>query len=865
MVRRRTPIDILTEARDQLRLDRVTTDGGDLDHQIELCQIMWWIRHLALGAGLVLVADGRPLTATALAACFGLHRFSRRGTDGAAGTALADGVLLIAFAALGLEPWLVLVWVISGLGWAATFRPVAALSSYLLLVGGVGVLVVRGDLPGPAVSLAVFCIGSFLLLLRAVRLNIGGRAAEAQQQRINDTVDVVLWEEIPGLDGAKRVSGAAERLLGYPAHHWARPGFWRSLLHEDDAATLDQRIRPHVEARRDHAVTMRLRHADGSWRWIESRVSSNRDRHGNHRSFVGVMIDRTDQREAEAEALRFGEMVASSPIGQLLLARGDSGMLVLAANQTSRSILGPALHAVEEGAGELPGDLQTLVGRIAEDGETRMIEFRAPDERIFQVTGRCIERTMISLDFLDITERVTAAARLEVEANRDALTGLANRRNFTERLARELADASASTALLQIDLDNFKEINDALGHETGDEVLRVVAGRMLSAVRDGGHVARLGGDEFGVILPGTDAATAEEVCQRVLDSLRQPLVHAELMLRVDASIGLAVAPDQTSDHVELARHADIAMYHAKRRGGGWSRYDKRYDRASTDRLAMVGELGRAIAEGELCLHHQPFVEPATGQVRGAEALVRWQHPQRGLIPPGDFIELAEISGQIDALTQWVVERALAENAGRGLEFVSLNLSARNLLNDQLVDSMAAAIETIGSDCGVVVVEITESTIIEDFDQAVRVLESLRSLGIQVWIDDFGTGHSSLARLTALPIDGVKIDRAFIDASTRSREGRIVLENLIEMVHELGLRSIAEGIETAEQLDVVRSLGCDLAQGFHLAEPAPYPIASALPDPLTADQGPWRSIGPDPTMTSWGTADAANMTPVTAGS
>jgi diguanylate cyclase (GGDEF)-like protein/PAS domain S-box-containing protein len=824
-VPRRALYDILSSTRDQLRLDRVTAGGRDLDLQIELCQIMWWIRHLSLSTGLVFVADGRPLTATALAAGFGIHRFSRRGTDGAAATAIVDGALLIVFAALGLEPWIVLVWVITGLGWAATFRPLQALSTYVLLICGVGVLVLRDDLPGPVVSLAAFCVGSFLLLLRAVRLNIGGRAAEAQQQRINDTVDVMLWEEIPGVDGAKRVSGAAERLLGYPAAHWARPGFWRSLLHEDDAATIDQRIRPHVEARRDHAITMRLRHADGTWRWIESRVSSNRDRHGNHQSFVGVMIDRTDQREAEAEALRFGGMVASSPIGHLLLARGESGMRVLAANKASRTILGHALVAVEEGTGGLPPELQTVVGHIAEDGETRMVEFRASDERIFQVTGRCIERTMISLDFLDITERVTAAARLEVEANRDALTGLANRRNFTERLARELADASACTSLLQIDLDNFKEINDALGHETGDEVLRVVAGRMLSAVRDGGHVARLGGDEFGVILPGTDAGAAEEVCQRILDSLRQPLVHAELMLRVDASIGLAVAPDQTSDHVQLARHADIAMYQAKRRGGGWSRYDKRYDRASTDRLIMVGELDRAITEGELCLHHQPFVDPATGEIRGAEALVRWEHPQRGLIPPGDFIELAEISGQIDALTRWVVEHALADNAGRGLEFVSLNLSARNLLNDDLVDSMAAAIDAVGRDCGVIVVEITESTIIEDFDQAVRVLESLRALGIQVWIDDFGTGHSSLARLTALPVDGVKIDRAFIDNSTRSREGRIVLENLIEMVHQLGLRSIAEGIETAEQLEVVRSLGCDLAQGFHLAQPAPYACAT----------------------------------------
>jgi diguanylate cyclase (GGDEF)-like protein len=452
-------------------------------------------------------------------------------------------------------------------------------------------------------------------------------------------------------------------------------------------------------------------------------------------------------------------------------------------------------------------------------------EFDGADGRVYEAALRRIDAHTCSIDFLDVTERVESGRRLHAQARQDHLTGLPNRRALVEAIEERLGDpARPSGSLLLIDLDEFKEINDALGHETGDRLLCSIGARIVNCVGDGGLVGRLGGDEFAVLLRTAEGPASVRVAEKIAEVVNAPVVLGDLRLRVRASIGVADHPSDADAVTELLRCADVAMYRAKRRSTSVERYDRRRDGADTGHLALVADLEQAIADGQLLLHHQPLIETATGAVVGTEVLTRWQHPTRGLLAPDLFIELAEMSGQMKQLTRWVIRRALQDlvdlgEAGRDLE-VSVNLSVRNLYEDDLVDWLAGQLTSSGIDPARLVVEITESTAMDDQGTAVEVIGRLRSLGVRTWIDDFGTGHSSFARLRDIPAHGVKIDRAFVAAAATSETDRIVLRSIVELVRSLGLQSIAEGIEDEASLASLRDLGCDLAQGFHIARPMP---------------------------------------------
>jgi diguanylate cyclase (GGDEF)-like protein len=426
------------------------------------------------------------------------------------------------------------------------------------------------------------------------------------------------------------------------------------------------------------------------------------------------------------------------------------------------------------------------------------------------------------------------------EATHDSLTGLPNRSSLTRRLAASFAAGADRRAhhegVLFIDVDDFKDVNDTLGHEGGDALLVELASRLNACVRPSDLVARLGGDEFAIVVTEDDAgSTSSGVAERILAAMQQPFLVGDVSLVVSVSIGLAVRRPDVDSATELLRRADFAMYMAK--GGGKGRY-QRFDAAMHDtmvsRSALKTDLATAVASGELRLEYQPVADLRTGEVLGLEALVRWQHPTLGLLPPADFITLAEETGDIEAIGCWVLETATRQVAGWRVTmdhcsrlWVAVNLSLYQLPNPRSL----AAIQRILSDPLVraenVILEVTETALASDVDGGIAKLDSLKSLGVRLAIDDFGTGFSSLSTLASLPIDILKIDRAFVSGNASGSPSVPMLEGILGLAQKLSLAVIAEGIEDPEQLDLLRDLGCFTGQGYLLARPAPASVVEAL--------------------------------------
>ena len=412
----------------------------------------------------------------------------------------------------------------------------------------------------------------------------------------------------------------------------------------------------------------------------------------------------------------------------------------------------------------------------------------------------------------------TAAVTLEKEhqAMHDSLTGLPNRSMFNQRVA-DAARGGGRAALLLIDLDRFKDVNDTLGHHIGDLVLRQLGPRLAAIVGAPHTVARLGGDEFGVVLLGADEATAVAVAEEIVEALRQPIDLGIVNLDLGASIGIALCPDQAPEADLLVQRADIAMYAAKERGRDWMTYAAELDHTSPLQLTLVSELRQALEEGQLLLHYQPKVSVATGAVAGVEALVRWEHPKRGLVPPDDFIPVAEQTGLVRPLTEFVLDRALEQcqrwnRLGYPLA-VAVNVSARVLHDMDLPSLVARLLRAHRVDQGQLVLEITESSIMVDPVKARATLVELRELGVEVALDDYGTGHSSLAHLKQLPISEIKIDKSFITHMVEDSSDAVIAGSTIDLGRRLGLRVVAEGVETTDSWVQLKELGCDMAQGY----------------------------------------------------
>lgn len=430
----------------------------------------------------------------------------------------------------------------------------------------------------------------------------------------------------------------------------------------------------------------------------------------------------------------------------------------------------------------------------------------------------------------------------------DSLTGLPNRRMLAERMRRTILEANETgsrVGLMLLDIDRFKDINDSLGHDRGDELLEQVAERLRGALRDDDIVARLGGDEFAILLPDVrSVANAEHLARRVRGLFVPPFMLGELPLHVDTSVGVACLPDHATDPSSLMRTADVAMYAAKHHRTGVSVYSADEDDSSPARLVLLGDLHRALTPGpdgerELRMHYQPKIELATGRTVGLEALMRWVHPTRGVLPPTTFIPLAEQSGLIHdvtryALTECVTQLAAWRADGRATP-VAVNLSAHDVTTPAVVELIEALLEEHAVPPDLLEVEITETALVADPSRVVPVLERLGALGVRVAIDDFGIGNTSISQLRDLPVDELKIDRLFVsDLGADGREGsEVVVQAMVDLAHSFDLRVVAEGVEDEATAVILRRLGVDQAQGFLYSQAVPagdLPLTRSVPRP-----------------------------------
>src|SRR4051812_35331847 len=468
-------------------------------------------------------------------------------------------------------------------------------------------------------------------------------------------------------------------------------------------------------------------------------------------------------------------------------------------------------------------DEEAVLGVLYVEGRLDDVStFSEDDVRLLETLAN---HALVSIDRIDLVERLRqTAAEQTHQATHDHLTGLPNRRALSAAVNEALRASEAPVSVVLIDLDRFKEINDTLGHHMGDEVLRDVGGRLAGAMPDGATTARLGGDEFAVVLTGLTRDAAAEEANRLLASLVDPFAVGGLHLDVTGTAGVAVSPEDGTDANTLLQRADVAMYDAKDRHAGVALYSPDRDEYSPGRLALVGELRNAIESRSLTLVYQPKATLSSGRVTGVEALVRWPHATHGMIPPDDFIPLAERTGLIRALTQVVLEEALRQTArwnATGLRLhMSVNISARNLTDESLPDLVRDALSSTGVRPEQLILEVTEGSIMSDPDGSIELLHRLKGVGVQLSIDDFGTGYSSLAYLKRLPVDEVKIDKSFVMTLPRDQKDATIVGSTIDLGHRLGFRVVAEGVETEAALRFLDGASCDVAQGYLLSRPVP---------------------------------------------
>jgi diguanylate cyclase (GGDEF)-like protein len=610
---------------------------------------------------------------------------------------------------------------------------------------------------------------------------------------------------------------------------------------------------------------------------------------------VGTVVERVVTDAATAEAARSGQLLA--PIGdegmtERSLTDGLTPAQVAHLDRSSRTeqdgqlrnllVYAPDGKVLYDSKGDLEGKVPPVGDELAEafEGETAaevendaraehpelgsLLEVYVPLE-LTSADGRHAVLE-VYLSYAPTLERAASATRLirlvllaglallwglmwllSVSVNRtlrrqsalnehlalhDSLTGLPNRRHLTAR-AQSLVDSSTTGALVLLDLDRFKEVNDALGHAFGDELLKQVADRLRGAARDTDVVARFGGDEFALLAGDVgDAEDGRAIAGRVADAFIEPFRVGGVLLGVEASAGVALLAE-SCDVDTLLQHADVAMYQAKRGRTRIAVYDPASDGNSLERLSMLTELRAAVADGDAGLHlvYQPTVDLRTGVVVGVEALLRWDRPNGTSAQPAEFIPLAEGTGLIRPLTEHVLHLALAQARrwlDEGVELpIAVNLSARNLLEADLPDRISAALFEHGVPSRLLALEITESAVVEDPVRAEEVVRALVELGIRVAIDDFGTGYSSMAALTRLPLECLKIDRSFVMDLDEDGPGTTIVTASIRLAHDLGMRVVAEGVETTRQLDRLRELGCDVVQGYLLARPMPATDAAEL--------------------------------------
>jgi len=650
----------------------------------------------------------------------------------------------------------------------------------------------------------------------------------------------------------------AERLFGWTQDELI--GEYAPIIPEGDPDTLESRM---AELRRgEHRFSFEAvrQHKDGTLIDVSISSAPIRDAQGEITGSMAMYLDIRETKRASA-LLREAEHTLRTLVEQSPSVLYRTG----AVNTTEVLYMSPQIatltgRSVEEVAnagkqwydiGIHPDDAALLRRAHIESratGQSFKIEYRIvrPDGSTIWVQDECQlirdatgEPVYWQGLIIDISHRKELEAELRHQAFHDALTGLPNRSLLLDRCSWAMATArrvGSPPAILFLDLDNFKIINDSLGHNQGDAVLIAVAERLTNVLRDVDTISRFGGDEFAILLNNVDdIVDAIAVAERVRVALEQPIVHGHRQVTVTTSIGIALADESVETPDDLLRRSDIAMYRAKLDGRNRiAVFDAALHEAALRRLELETGLRRAVRDQQFVVHYQPKVQLATGNITGFEALVRWNHPEEGLVSPGEFIPIAEESGLIVPIGRWVLEEACrqVESWNRGLPkdrqlTMSVNLSARQFQQPDLVHSIEQMLITSGLDPVRLTLEITETAVMEDIDVAIERLNALRSLGVKIAIDDFGTGYSSLSYLTRFPVDVLKVDRSFVSGLGMTTADTAIVSASITLAHALGLTIVAEGVETALQRDMLENLGCDRAQGYFFSKPVPASHATLL--------------------------------------
>jgi diguanylate cyclase (GGDEF)-like protein/PAS domain S-box-containing protein len=678
------------------------------------------------------------------------------------------------------------------------------------------------------------------------------------QAMVRDSSDIMAIVDPDGL--LVYASPATERILGLDTAPLISTDVFE-LIHPDDRADATAAFEVARKDNRPDRIEVRLRHADGGWRVVEAMATNLLD----DPSVQGIVIsarDLTDRRRAEGELReaqeRFRSAFEHAPIGMALMALDGRFFRVNRAlaqilGRSGRDLLGASVVDLtyEEDLPDLRASMRRLLSGDAPSTQLEQRYLHHDGHPVWNAVSVSLVRDLDGnpLYFVcqmeDITERRASGAALAHQAIHDPLTGLPNRMLFVERLERELARAAVNherVAVLFLDLDRFKVVNDSLGHSAGDRLLVAVADRLSGAMRPSDIVARFGGDEFTILCPNVPTEeTAEMIAERLIQTTSRPVALVDGEVFVTASVGIALSGGDSDTPETLLRNADAAMYRAKENGRDRSEvFEARAHHHAVDSLRTGNALHRAIERGELRVHYQPVVRLDTGDISGFEALIRWEHPERGLVSPMEFIPLAEETGLIVPLGAWALAEACRQlqqwhrtNPRGDRLTMSVNLSPRQLAEPSLPNDVARILHESGVPPECVWLEITESTLMRDAESAMSALGALRALGLHLAVDDFGSGYSSLAYLERLPVEVLKVDRSFVQGVGQRADSTAIATAIVSLARALGLRSVAEGIETIEQLAELRDVGCEMGQGylFGAARPAAFygeDPASTLP-------------------------------------
>ena len=708
---------------------------------------------------------------------------------------------------------------------------------------------------GSLVALFVIVLIRMRSLLSKVRSQVDAldsaaadlrKSDERHRSVVNSLSEVVFQTDLRTRwtflnDAWMDVSGfTVEESLGRPAG---------DLVHPDDRPEVMKYFASLMDGQNE-AIRHEARGIDkhGNIKWVEFYVRLLKDDNGEVTGTTGALMDVTERRNAEL-ALREAEkryrtLVEQIPVVPYVCAANDAS-----SNQYISSRINELMGYTPEEWQE-PGLWKRLIHpddeeRVAET-QSRSNSDRLPfvcEYRMRHKSGRYVwvrdEAVPGETDedagagwqgvLMDITHRKVLEDQLVHQAFHDPLTGLANRALFSDRVQHALSHRNrlslSPLAVLFIDLDDFKTVNDSLGHATGDQLLKSVASRLEGALRLSDTAARLGGDEFGVLVEDMDGVgSAERVAQRIIEAIDRPFQLQGHEITIRPSIGIAVTEDRQAGVEELLRNADLAMYIAKRGGKDrYALYESGMHVAALGRLQMKADLDRAVDERRLVVHYQPIVDLESSRIVGCEALVRWNHPERGLVSPGEFIHVAEETGMINLLGRWVTREACGQVAewiksGLGAPRLTVNLSGRQLHDPGLVSDVTQTLQETGLDPSFLTFEITESALMTDIEASVQMLESLKSLGVQLAIDDFGTGYSSLSYLQRFPLDILKIDRSFVSGMELGDDEAALAQAVVRLGQTLHLRTIAEGVELEEQRAALITAGCLFGQGYLFSRP-----------------------------------------------